>query len=286
MEVAIAEERILIFPDRVSGEVARAKCWALRLEAFGTMARLGGLLARPKDDEFELVYSERRLQPFWRIASFAVATYERARDYPITLAPEVQKVVVDGQVRAIAAHRITIRGQESCREETRRQMLVDGLTGEEQPSLGRYLEFSASPTDAAQLAAMAKEGTVVVPPAVKASGLVRDAVAKAIGKNDADKVLEETVTLEAVDLCYRPVHAFRYRRAGKEAVVEFDALTGEARTAGMTFEQHLGKILEPRFLLDIGAEAANIFIPGATVAKLALVKSLELAEKRKGGKTP
>jgi len=67
-------------------------------------------------------------------------------------------------------------------------------------------------------------------------------------------------------------------------VVEVDALTGEARTAGSTFEDHLGKILEPRFLLDVGAEAANIFIPGATVVKLALVKGLELHEKHKAAK--
>jgi hypothetical protein len=53
---------------------------------------------------------------------------------------------------------------------------------------------------------------------------------------------------------------------------------------GSTFEQHLGKILEPKFLLDIGAEAANIFIPGATVAKLAIVKSLELHRHHKGAK--
>ena len=87
---------------------------------------------------------------------------------------------------------------------------------------------------------------VVVPPTVKASGLVRDAVAKAIGKIDADKILEERVELEAVDLCYRPVYAFRYRRMGKEAVVEVDGLTGEVSTTGSTFEEHLGKILEPQ----------------------------------------
>jgi hypothetical protein len=82
MEVEIAEERILVFSDRVTDEVARAKAWAQRLEAFGTMAKLGGFLARPKDDEFEVVYSEKRLQPFWRIASYALSKYERSRGGP------------------------------------------------------------------------------------------------------------------------------------------------------------------------------------------------------------
>lgn len=73
MQVAIAEERILVFADRVGAEVAEAKAWGKRVEAFGTLARMSGLLARPKDEEFEVIYREKRLQPFWRIASRAVS---------------------------------------------------------------------------------------------------------------------------------------------------------------------------------------------------------------------
>ena len=284
MEVTIAEERILVFSDRVGAEVAEAKAWAKRVEAFGTLARMSGLLARPKDEEFEIVYREKRLQPFWRIASRAFARYERSRTYAIALAPEVKTVVVDGHHRPIEGHRITVTGHESCEEESRRQVLVDGLSGAENMALAAYLDFDAAEADAALLASLAQQNTVVVPPQVKASGLVRDAVARAIGKIDADRILEETVELEAVDLCYRPVYAFRYRRAGKEAVVEVDALTGEANPTGTTFEQHLGKILEPKFLLDISAEAVNLFIPGATVAKIAIVKGLELHGKHQAAK--
>ena len=284
MEVAIAEERILVFADRVGAEVAEAKAWGKRVEAFGTLARMSGLLARPKDEEFEVVYREKRLQPFWRIASRAVSKYERSRTYSINLAPEVKRVVIDGQDRTIDGHKTTVTGRESCEEESRRQVLIDGLSGAEVLGLAVYLDFAADEADAAQLATLAAQNTVVVPPQVKASGLVRDAVAKAIGKIDADRILEETVELEAVDLYYRPVYAFRYRRAGKEAVVEVDGLTGEASVAGTTFEQHLGKMLEPKFLLDIGVEAANIFIPGATVAKIALVKGLELHGKHRAAK--
>ena len=55
-----------------------------------------------------------------------------------------------------------------------------------------------------------------------------------------------------------------------------DALTGEARPGGATFEQYLGKALEPKFLLDVGAETLNFVIPGANLAKLMIVKGLEL----------
>ncbi|HWF76141.1 MAG TPA: hypothetical protein VN694_03100 [Caulobacteraceae bacterium] len=282
MEVAIAAERIVILTDQIGPHEAEGRAWARRLEAFGALARMTGFLARPKDEEFEVAYREKRLQPFWRIASAARSVYERSRSYPILLSPEVKKVSIDGQERPIGDHRIVLVGYESCEEERRREVLIDGLTGVENAALAAYLEHEPVEADAAQLATLAEQQVVVVPPVVKASGLVRDAVAKAIGKIDADKILEERVDLEAVDLCYRPVYAFRYRRLGKEAVVEVDGLTGDVSVTGSTFEQHLGKILEPRFLLDIGAEAANIFIPGATVAKLAIVKSLELT--RKGAK--
>jgi hypothetical protein len=205
------------------------------------------------------------------------------------LGAEVKQVVVDGAARTIKNHRIALFGDESCEEETRRQLLADGLSGAEDHALAAYLDFTATEADAAHLATLAtlaEQQVVVVPPRVKASGLVRDAVAKAIGKIEADRVLEERVELEAVDLYYRPVYAFRYRRGGKEAVVEVDGLTAEVSTTGSTFEEHLGKLLEPKFLLDIGAEAANLFIPGATVAKLAIVKGLEFHDRRKAAKTP
>ena len=122
--------------------------------------------------------------------------------------------------------------------------------------------------DAEQLAETARQGTVVVPPENKASMLVREVVSAAIGKIEADRILSERVSVDIVDLVYRPVYAFRYRHAGKEAVIEFDGLTGDIRPDGATFEQYLGKALEPKFLLDVGVEAVNLFVPGTQLARI------------------
>ncbi|MBS0408958.1 MAG: hypothetical protein JSR86_03505 [Proteobacteria bacterium] len=286
MNVEIAEERILVLSDKFSMEHAEGRAWSRRVEAFGTMAKMAGLLSKPRDEEFECIYRERRLQPFWRISSTAVFAYERTRDYQVAVPPEVRSVSIAGEDRPVIDRKFSLTGLESCREEIKRELYIDGLTGQQDPRLAVYMDHSAVEADAESLAATAKERTVVVPPQARASILVRDAVAAAIVKFDADKVLEESVRLEAVDLYYRPVYAFRYRRQGKEAVVEFDAITGEVKTAGSTFEQHLGKIMEPKFLLDVGAEAANLFIPGATVAKIVLVKGMEMAERKAGAKAP
>lgn len=280
MNVELAEERVLVLSDRFTMEHAEGRAWTKRIDAFGAMAKMGGLLSRPKDDEFELVYRERRLQPFWRLVSTATYTYERTREHALPLGPEVTSIEVGaGEVQAVGG-KAMISCKEHCHEVRRRESLIDGLTGALHPEYAPYVEFPAVEATADSLAELAKENTVVVPPLAKGSMLVRDALSQAITKIDADKVLEETVRLEAVDLYYRPVYAFRYRRQGKEAVVEFDALTGVIKaTGGSTFEQHLGKVMDPGFLIDVSAEAVNLFIPGATIAKIVIVKGMEMHKK-------
>ena len=276
MQVELAEERIFRIADRFSLEHAEGRAWAKRLEAFGALARVTGLFSQPKDDEFAVIYRERRLQPFWRIAVSTATAYKRRRSYTVAVAPEVRQVDLDGKAFDAADGRFLLEGLESCREEARREVFVDGLSKQPTPTLAAYLQHDAVETDAEALAKATADGMVVVPPQAKASMVVRDVVAAAIGKIDADTVTEELVRVEAVDLYYRPIHAFRYRRADKEAVVEFDAVTGEARVGGDTFEQYLGKALEPRFLLDVGAETLNFVVPGANLAKLIIVKGMEM----------
>lgn len=276
MQVELAEERIFRMADRFSLEHAEGRAWSKRIEAFGALARVSGLFNQPKDDEFAVIYRERRLQPFWRIAVSTHTAYERRRSYAVKVPPEVCEVTLDGKTLATPDGQFVLEGLESCREEARRESFVDGLTKQPTPGLAAYLQHDAVQMDADALAKATAEGMVVVPPEAKASIVVRDVLAGAIGKIDADRVQEETVRVEAVDLYYRPIHAFRYRRADKEAVVEFDAVTGEVKVGGATFEQHLGKVLEPRFLLDVGAETLNFVVPGANLAKLIIVKGMEM----------
>lgn len=63
-------------------------------------------------------------------------------------------------------------------------------------------------------------------------------------------------------------------------MLELDPLTGAIRPGGATFETYLGKILEPRFLFDVTVETANIFFPGATLARVLVNKSLEFNKRR------
>ena len=280
MDVNLPGERVLILAETFDLEGAEMRAATKKVDAFGTLAKMAGLLAKPKDEEFELVYRERRLQPFWSLACTTTCVYERTREHSVKLAPEVRQVTVAGEVHAVTGHELRLSVLESCREESRKETVFDALNGQAAPELASRLKFTAQVAGEDMLAAAAKGGTVVVPPQAKASVVIREVLSGLTGKIEADKVLEETVEFEAVDLYYRPVYAFRYRRGGKEAVVEVDGLTGEARAGGATFEAYLGKVLEPRFLLEVGAEAANIFLPGATLVKVIVAKGIELRQGR------
>lgn len=280
MQVELTEERAFRIAPRLSQEEAEGRAWARRVDAFGALSKMAGLLSKPRDDEFAVVYRERRLQPFWRCVAVAHCVYERTRDYQVAVAPAVRSVIIGDENLEAAAGHIVVRGRESCREESRREIFYDGLTGQPRADLVGYLRYDAAELTPAQIAAIPAEGVVLVPSQTRASTLVRDVVAGAIGKYDADRVLEELIRVEATELYYRPVYAFRFHRADKEAVVEVDGLTGETRTGGATFEAYLGKALDPLFLLDIGAEAVNMIIPGANLAKMVLVKGIESRRNR------
>lgn len=276
MDVHLAEERMLVLQDQFNMDHAEGRASTKRIDAFGALAKMAGFLSRPKDDEFELVYREHRLQPFWRVACTFVSAYERKRDHTLKLAPEVRQLSIAGEDHPVVDHQVTLHVLETCREEMKRDLYFDALTGTPVTELSSRLRFPTIPATEESLAQSTEKGTVVVPPQATSSVVVREVLGSLVNKIKADKVLEETVTFEAIDLYYRPVYAFRYRRQGREAVVEFDGLTGEVRTGGATFETYVGKILDTRFLLDAGAEVANLFVPGATLVKVLVAKGMEL----------
>ena len=239
------------------------------------MAKLTGFLSRPDDAAFEVIYRERRLQPFWHIGCTAHYAYERVRDYRVPVGAHVIDVVVEGIPRPVTAGAYTVGGLERCREQVEREAWFDGISGAPEPALAAYLKNATTPGDPAMLAAQTEAGVVVVPPQAKTSMLVRDVLASAITLIEADAVTEERMVVHHIDLVYRPIHAFRYRWQGKEAVVEVDAVTGLAHAGGSTFEHYVGKVLDAEFLLNAGVEMAGLFIPGARLAEIVISKSLK-----------
>lgn len=279
MNVELAEERILLLPDVIGAEQAEARAWAKRTDAFGAFAKLGGLLQKPKDEDFEVVYRELRFQPFWRLNAATTYVYERQRSHKLKVGPEVKSVSIGGQAFSVADKEAGITVTECCNESSQRDWLYDGITKKGDLGLKPYLLVESQVVTAEDLNARALSGAVVVPPQAKASMLAREVISRSIRKIEADRIIEEKVHLTAIDLFYRPVYALRYRWQQKEAVIEVDAVTGETKTGGATFEAYVGKLVDRDFLLDAGVEAANMLIPGVTLAKIIVTKGLRLGAK-------
>lgn len=279
MNVELAEERILLLPDKIGADQARLRAMTKKMEAFGAIARIGGLLSRPKDEDFEIVYSELRLQPFWRIAASTTYVYERQRAHKLKVPPEVNGVTLGEQTFPATNREATITVTENCREASQKEWLFDGLTRKYDPVLKSYKPIEAAPVTPEQLNDQSRAGTVVVPPIAKASMLTRDVISQSIRKIEADRVIEETMRIDAIDLIYRPVYAHRLQWQGKLAVVEVDAVLGEAHPGGTTFEAYVGKLVDRDFLLDAGLEAANMILPGVTLGRIIVNKVAKISGK-------
>lgn len=284
MDISVVDERAVRLKEKIDSEEAKSRAWGRKVEAFGTVSRMTSFLQKPSDSDFELVYQEHRYQPFWHIACSAHYAYERTVTYSVPVGGrEVRSVTIEGRECAVVGTSIQIMGTEHCEETLRTEAFIDGITNSADGTQRPYVAFEGTEMSTEELEAFgAEEETIVVPPRARASAVVRDVLIGLIKSFQADRILKDSVGVETVDLYYRPVYAFRYRWAAKEreAVLEVDGLTGEVRPDGATFQQYVGKIVDPEFLFDIGAETVDLLVPGGGIAIKLARKGIEVARNR------
>ncbi|WP_420643701.1 hypothetical protein [Candidatus Leptofilum sp.] len=283
MDITLADERAFLLKEQLSLEQAEGRAWEKKVEAFGRLDRVASFLQRPKDSDFELIYKEHRYEPFWHVVCRARYVYERRRDYPITLSgDEVHSVTLDGQEYGVQNGRIHLTFTEHCREEPERIRYINGYTNQPDDTLSQYLNHPANEVPPEHLEELGKKGVIVVPAQARASAIVRDVLLEVLKSIQADTILEDAVEIANVDLYYHPVYAFQYRwhSKQKEAIVEYDAVTSELRTDGKTFQQYMGKLLDPEFLFDVGADTIDLLVPGGGLAVKLARKGLDVARNR------
>jgi hypothetical protein len=268
VDIHLGSERIFVLQQREGVESLRQQAMDRRTQAFGS--GLGSLLQRPKSDDVVLLTTQRRLEPFWHVAGRATYAYERSRDYVVAAsAPEVRDVTIQGATYPVAgvgqAGRFTVPALEHCREEIAHTLDVDARSGSRVADAAVVL--SGPREEVADPASLSADDTVVVPPEQRASFVVRQLLAEMLKPVQADRILEESLTLETIDLCYRPVWAFEFhwRSKDKKGVVEIDGVTGTVRHGGSLLPQ-LGKVITRDALFDIGADTIGLLVPGGSIA--------------------
>lgn len=268
MQIEVATQRILLLKDQITPEDAKAKAWQKKVSAFDALSKAVSFLSRPKDEDFTLIYSEHRYEPFWHVSAKARYEYTRTSNYKIPVsAKEVKTVTVhDIKYEALDGN-IHVPVLEYCLQEELDENLVDGINGKSAPNLKPYLSMKPHEVTG-QLKDEVASDAILIPPLARVSAIMRDSLSKMIKGIQADTILAEQVEVTCVDLYYRPIYAFKYSWASKqkEAILEVDGLTGEIRPGSRVFSEYLGKVLDQDFLFDIGADAVGMFVPGGSIA--------------------
>ena len=268
MEITIVEQKVFLLPETISADQARERAWDKKVAAFGS--GFSSLFSRPKTEEVEVTYSEKRYEPFWYALCQGHYAYDRTARFVVKAAgPEVKSVTVASQDYCLTDDKkhgpqvFFLPGIEHCHEDFSKDACYNALTGER-------IDGAAMLKCARQeiaLESFAPDG-IVVAPETRASFVVRSLLQEMIKPLQADTIIEERVVIERVELYYRPLYAFEYRWIPKDrsAVAEFDGLTGQMRTGGKTLRQQVSARLSRDLLFDLGADVLGMVVPGGSIA--------------------
>lgn len=271
MDIKIGNEQIFCLRPTLTMERAREKAWDKKTSVFGGFIKI---FNRPKSEEIQITYSEFRYEPFWHVACNVHYDYDRMCSYNIKIPDlEVKRVTIDGKDYPVTTEprQFTIKGIEHCIEENKDNVIIDALHGQEKKDWEKYL--SDEKEIVSDLSQLSTDGNIVVMPVMRASAVVRQVLTSLLRPIQADTIYEEKADVNIVELYFRPVYAFEYKwepnnskKGSETAVAEFDGLTGEMTSGGVTLRQQVDNVMTRDFLFDVSAEAANLLIPGGGIA--------------------
>ena len=275
MEISLSNERAFQLLPQIDPERAQALVEEKKANLVAGM--VGALLSRPKPEDIRLVYSERRLEPFWHVAVHLRTVYDRNRSYAVPVGgAEVKRVTVMARTLAVdglakGGPSFALEGIEHCEEDLRVSQAFDG-EGNPKPGLVKLLD--SPKREIADLSEFKPEGVIVVLPQSRASAVVRQVMSEVLRPVKAQVILEERADVEAIDLYFRPAYAYEFLWVVKDkrVIVEMDALSGEMRTGGKTLKDRLQSVVTRDFLFDVTADAVGMIVPGGGIA-VKLVKA-------------
>jgi hypothetical protein len=274
MEIVVAEQGAFCFEPVITAEEARGRASTHKVSAFGTLSRL---FSRPKEDDITMSDQGLCYLPLWHAKAHLRFLYDRRETYKVPIkTPHVTSVTVNGNDYTVTAGAIDLPLVEHCERDEQKEIWLDALS--HQPyNAASYLKAQMTPIN---LNEFAPEGAKIVPPAVRASAVVRALLGDDFRPADADDVKEEQVNVECLDLYLRPAYNFKCVWAGKNKSVDLaiDAVTGELQSQPTAAMATVAKLLKPETLFDLGAETLNVIVPGGAIV-LKVAKAL--ADKRK-----
>ena len=277
--IKIDGEKLLVLEDVLGMEKARELAVAQKVKAFGLLA---GLLSRPKPEDIEIVYEEKRYDAFWRVLGASHFEYTRRKAYRVQVNPEVQEVETLGTKFHVMpnAKSFEIEGIERCIEEYRQEELVNAQDGNpgEYAKYVTYLSQQITSTDK-----LTADGAFVVALEAKPAFLVRKVVNALIKPILADHIIDEQIGISELALYFIPVYTFElhWKAKDKRITIAFDGVTGQQRANANKITDKLRKSFTNAEIFEFGKEIAN-FVPGGGLAMMVGKKAVEMYGEKKG----
>ena len=273
--IKVEGEKLLVLQDNLGWDKVRGNAHKHKVKAFGMVSNF---LFKPKEEEIEITYEEKRYEAFWHISGNSYFEYKRRVNYKVPVETVVEDVEFEGKDYKVkkADNTFEISGIEHCKENYREEVMVDANT--DQP--GEFTSYLKHPTKViTSTDELTAEGTMVANIETKASFLVRKVLNDLVKPIKADEVLDEKIVIEECSLYFYPVYTFEYHWKGKDkkVLVEFDGVNGEIRK-GHKLTDKLRNSFTSEELFEFAKEAANFF-PGVGLAMMAGRKAYQMAKK-------
>jgi hypothetical protein len=272
--IRIDGERLLVLQDMLGMEGAKALANEYKTKAFGM---LSNLLSRPKSEDIDIVYEEKRYEAFWHVLGRSRYEYKRRKTYHVPVAPEVKDVELLGTTASVNGQTFEVSGIERCIEEYREEEIVDAQTGRP-GAFSTYLRLATKQIDSTE--ALTADGTPIVALEAKPAFLVRKVVNTLVKPIQADQILDEQIGINELSLYFIPVYTFEllWRAKDKRVTISYDGATRQMRPQANKIAERLRTSFTNAELFEFGKEVAN-FVPGGGLAMMVGKKAIELYEK-------
>lgn len=274
--IKIDGEKLLVLEDVLGMEKARELAQAQKAKAFGGLLNM---LNRPKPEDIDVVYEEKRYEAFWHVLGTSRFEYKRRMTYKLPVDAMVKDVDLLGTTFEARAKTIDLEGTEHCIEEYREEVQIDAQTDQPGP-FGAYLALPRRQIESTE--ELTTDGTPIVALAAKPAYLVRTVVNALIKPIRADQILDEQISISELALTFIPVYTFEFhwKPKDKRVTVSFDGATGAQRAQANKIADRLRGSFTNDELFEFGKEVAN-FVPGGGLAMMAGKKAFQLYNKKK-----
>ncbi|RDF10849.1 hypothetical protein DPV92_04705 [Haemophilus paraphrohaemolyticus] len=233
-----------------------------------------------KDEDIELIRSERRLEPFWKIEVKRIINYELVQNYRTNVEnPDAKSVLIEDASEEIKVNTpqnmniqtsyISFNVKEICQRDIIFSSVIDGMERSHvhESLLQAYLKepkYRSKPLE-----------SEVIEPSLLQSGLMQRARQKLLETTIINApTLDEKTVIECLEIYFRPVFAFEYhhKKDNRTAIIEVDGLTGKVIDNGTSwFSQKANQEKMKSLLKDVVSEVAGSIVPGgATIANMLL----------------